>query len=1288
MRIYFWVHHTATCETNTGVQRVVRNLYLGLQNQDVELVPVRWCHERQSIVRAEVTYCTGLSKFDGPIIAVTQDEGTPLHLSEADKSKLTDSWLLIPEVPHVAPDDAPNLAIALDYARYYGLQTACIFYDLIPLRIPGYADMQSEHAKYAHALTAANLVLCISDHSTADLLSWWEEQGYSKAERARVLSCRLPEEFTGVERSDPFQISAEKHFRYLSLGTIDPRKNQLTAMRAFSKLCHERPDLDMRLDLVGHLHPEVANDVHSLCRAQPKIKYHGYLSDSDVKELTARSHATVFVSLEEGFGLPVAESLWRGRPCICSDHGSVAEIAENGGCIRVNASSIESIKNALEALADQPDLRHQLAKQIEGRKFKTWSDYTAEVLQALRSTAKISSIILIEGSLGYQNKSTKIATTAGMQIEHLHWQPASRALLPGSKTNPAPHRSGFGFMKGRTAVLNVETCKDADEAADIIDVARAFGLNITLEATINTPTLLITKAHATTLPTNDDRESMLAAALFTNDYIADLRAKINVGSPISLAGSIVEHSPRIAFPRQIVRMKRLLYWAGLTATQPFNTGIQRVVRHLGSALQRAGIELIPVDWDDQTQTVRILSSEGLETLSHWGGPTFLAPPALPESLQNEWMLIPEISIPVLPPGSNPAALAKSLGMNVAAIFFDLIPMKMPEIYPEAALENLRRYWEIFDSVDVALPISWTAAADLARYQLSRKKPCPILAPCALAGNFNRRQSDSSVGGVPQPAENEPIRILAVGTWEPRKNYPRLLRALRRAQDVSGRKLELTIAGRRAGFTDLDEEIVSLAQNANTQLLEHPTDEVLAEQYRAAHFTIFASWEEGFGLPVVESLGYSKPCICHNGSALIELAPGGGVFPVDMESEDAIASAIDIVSNDFALQSRLTAEAKTRPNRTWDQYADDVLHCIAAFDSRPGWPLPAIVKRAPLLSCVVTTYNRARWLKHSLPRLLEATRQWRDVVEVAVCDNASTDDTADVIRQFSDEKNFKHSRNCENLGMLGNLGASARLSSGAFVWLLGDDDLILDGAIENVLHGIAAHPDIEMAYMNYAYTQFDEPEHISDVEAVLKNAKPIAPGGHNRWVRELRTVAGINENLFTAIYACAFRRDHALRAYQIDTRGSPFSSLATCVPSSVYALGVLQDRPAWWVGDPALVVNMNVSWLRWALLWHLERMPDLYEKADRQGIDRTQLDRYRVNHLADVETWLNMVYFQAEDAIRSNVSVARLIERCKHLPDFRTFYAPKIRRAYEAAYSQGRVVRDSIPPEILFRRYGL
>ena len=347
-------------------------------------------------------------------------------------------------------------------------------------------------------------------------------------------------------------------------------------------------------------------------------------------------------------------------------------------------------------------------------------------------------------------------------------------------------------------------------------------------------------------------------------------------------------------------------------------------------------------------------------------------------------------------------------------------------------------------------------------------------------------------------------------------------------------------------------------------------------------TVFCSWEEGFGLPVLESLWRGLPCLCHDGSAMAEVAPGGGVLAIDMLDEAAIARGIARLASEAGLMERLRREAVARPIRTWEEYGRDILSAMARAGTAPGWPLPAILTGTarPLLSCAITTYNRAHWLKHSLPRLIEAARPFRDRVEVVVCDNTSTDATPDVVARFAGTPGFSSHRNPANLGMLGNLGATARASNGAYVWLIGDDDLIIDGAIEAVLTGLEAHPDVEMAYMNYAYTNFDTPEQLSDPDDIVRTAKPIGYGGPNRRVAALREVAALNENLFTAIYACAFRRDHALRAYQQNVAGPPFSSLLTCIPSSVYALAALQDRPAWWVGQPAMVVNMNVSWLRW------------------------------------------------------------------------------------------------------------
>jgi glycosyltransferase involved in cell wall biosynthesis len=333
----------------------------------------------------------------------------------------------------------------------------------------------------------------------------------------------------------------------------------------------------------------------------------------------------------------------------------------------------------------------------------------------------------------------------------------------------------------------------------------------------------------------------------------------------------------------------VFYWVGLTVTQPFNTGVQRVTRRLAAALGRRGVEVVPVKWDAAARRVAPISDAEAEALARFDGPpTRPGRPPLPERLAGEWLLLPEIALGDSAPEGGPLGFARRLGMRTAAVFYDLIPEKMPENYPAVALEALHAYWSDFASADLALPISWSVSADLARWLSARSLHLPAILPCPLAGDVGGPRATEPPAA---PAGDEALRLLAVGTWEPRKNYPRLLRALLAAQRRSARRIELVLIGRRAGFAELDAEIERLAAETGTELLDHAEEAELHRRQRRAHATVFASWEEGFGLPVLESLWHGRPCLCHHGSAMAEVAPGGGTLPVDMEDEAVIAAAL-------------------------------------------------------------------------------------------------------------------------------------------------------------------------------------------------------------------------------------------------------------------------------------------------------------------------------------------------------------------------------------------------------------
>lgn len=336
---------------------------------------------------------------------------------------------------------------------------------------------------------------------------------------------------------------------------------------------------------------------------------------------------------------------------------------------------------------------------------------------------------------------------------------------------------------------------------------------------------------------------------------------------------------------------------------------------------------------------------------------------------------------------------------------------------------------------------------------------------------------------------------------------------------------------------------------------------------------------------------------------------------------------------------------------------------------------------PVLSICVTTYNRAAWLRHSLGLILEQTRPYPDLVEVVVCDNASSDATPEVCQAFQQWPNLRVHRNAANVGMLGNLAVSANQARGRYVWVIGDDDLMVEGALERILAAIAFHPDVELVYTNYAYTSFNRPQDLANATGVIRAAAMMSPQVRDEYTTSIRTISGKSNNCFTAIYCLIFREDHARAAYGQDTSGPPFSSLATCVPSTQHVLEHMFNRPGYWVGDPCVVVNWNVSWSRFVGPYLLERFPEIFDRMEALGADRREIDGLRTSHLPHVARILPELYFGNQMEHLPSFSIERLVRRFGRLEAFDRYW-PAIRAVYARAFEAKRVRDPSLTPDAL------
>lgn len=116
---------------------------------------------------------------------------------------------------------------------------------------------------------------------------------------------------------------------------------------------------------------------------------------------------------------------------------------------------------------------------------------------------------------------------------------------------------------------------------------------------------------------------------------------------------------------------------------------------------------------------------------------------------------------------------------------------------------------------------------------------------------------------------------------------------------------------------------------------------------------------------------------------------------------------------------------------------------------------------PILSICIPTYNRSYLLDRMLATLeLALAKVPEHSCEIVIRDNASADDTQEVINRFGDRHAIRCFRNEENIGAMRNMLSVPLDAKGEFVWLLGDDDLVAPEAFVTILKQIGQNTDVD------------------------------------------------------------------------------------------------------------------------------------------------------------------------------------------------------------------------------------
>ena len=368
--IGFYVNHTSRFERNTGIQRCVRAIARGLIELGEPLVPLLWEGESCAFALAGVEARAHLGCWHGPAPAAWQLQLPP-----------PGSWLIVVEL--ISGPHQPSWEALRAEAQRLGWRMLVVFHDAIPL---GWGGAPANfHGRYMAGLAAQDLVFANSRSAAAELELFWRQQQL-RPQRPLVL-LPLAEELPGTPRQRQPAPPAAGALEVLCVGSLEPRKNHRNLLKALAWLEAQQqptgPRL-LRLTLLGWANDSTVVALVERALALGLALRWEWEADDD-RLLAAYNQAafTVYPSLLEGYGLPVAESLWLGRPCLCSGEGALGERAEGGGCLVVDTRSWRALALALKTMAEDYGLRARLQHELAHRPLRSWTAYAAELLALL-----------------------------------------------------------------------------------------------------------------------------------------------------------------------------------------------------------------------------------------------------------------------------------------------------------------------------------------------------------------------------------------------------------------------------------------------------------------------------------------------------------------------------------------------------------------------------------------------------------------------------------------------------------------------------------------------------------------------------------------------------------------------------------------------------------------------------------------------------------------------------------------------------------------------------------------
>jgi len=372
--LFYYVGTTCYQDFNTGIQRVTRNLSTMIGNyfKEYNFFLVIYDNDKDELRLLNESELNIFCKYNG------YNHNEKIQIFEKVKYKGENITLFIPELLHVSQNDI--LKKIVDLSKFYKYRTAYIYHDdtiYNNVELPEYFRHQIFNT-YMQIISKIDIIIPNSNYSKSTYL--FHKERLQLTTNQEIKAIHLAGELLKCKRT--INKTGFHNYIFANISTTK-RKNVENLIQAFNLLNNDFPNL--RLIICGVVY-EKNNYYNSFKNKLTKnIIFEQDKTDEEISELYKNALFSVYPSIEEGFGLPIYESLWHCTSVICHNATSTDEISKeiNSECVvSVNCLNHNSLYLQMKKWMNI-DFLKQVSSQIKNIRIKTWYEYTDEIISSL-----------------------------------------------------------------------------------------------------------------------------------------------------------------------------------------------------------------------------------------------------------------------------------------------------------------------------------------------------------------------------------------------------------------------------------------------------------------------------------------------------------------------------------------------------------------------------------------------------------------------------------------------------------------------------------------------------------------------------------------------------------------------------------------------------------------------------------------------------------------------------------------------------------------------------------------